>query len=249
MPYPTIRRFRYHLGCLPLLVPQLLALPNREAYPTTTSDNAPTSTTEIPRDAIETPTALNPTPAPPDEAAATSSLGADPPTDLTNPQTGSIIPNGQTSNNDHDSGVVNLYFLLLGLFVALIILIYWILARRRRTRRLAFATGREHALAADLNNRSGASGGGHGRSRRSTGRPTSDASSDDGYHQEGLDERGEAPPPYLAKMPAAVTVDGRRNSEHEEGIELRTMEHGDASAPPGYTPPTPPTPAAGRDTR
>jgi hypothetical protein len=59
--------------------------------------------------------------------------------------------------------------------------------------------------------------------------------------EEGLDERGEAPPPYVpgSKPPSLRSVEGvgrpRTSSEHRvgEAVELRQMR-GDIERPPGY---------------
>ena len=60
---------------------------------------------------------------------------------------------------------------------------------------------------------------------------------------EGLDERGEAPPPYApgSKPPSIRTEDGRRESTDHgvgvrggEAVELRTMSGEVIHSPPGY---------------
>ena len=61
-----------------------------------------------------------------------------------------------------------------------------------------------------------------------------------GEREDGLDERGEAPPPYVpgSKPPSLRSTDGRRpRTNHEpsvgEDVELRRMSRG-ANGPPGY---------------
>jgi hypothetical protein len=77
--------------------------------------------------------------------------------------------------------------------------------------------------------------------RTGLGWPTSTTQRNRNDVEEGLDERGEAPPPYVpgTKPPSLRSVDRERrdstNSEHvlEEAVELRHLSGG-AEHPPGY---------------
>lgn len=52
--------------------------------------------------------------------------------------------------------------------------------------------------------------------------------------EEGLDERGEAPPPYMPAEPPPARLDTGNNSNgYNAPIPLRTMER-DAGKPPDY---------------
>ncbi|KHN96640.1 uncharacterized protein MAM_05583 [Metarhizium album ARSEF 1941] len=64
---------------------------------------------------------------------------------------------------------------------------------------------------------------------------------------EGLNELGEAPPPYDSKKPPAIhdQLAERREETGQEGSELRDLETG--RRPPAY--PAPPQPVATRDRR
>ena len=96
-----------------------------------------------------------------------------------------------TDENDDDNGrtgIVNYYFLLLAVFVVVIILICLLWSRSRRKRRAQHQDLRQDALHRDVNRL-----GGHWwmHVRRDN-------------REEGLNERGEAPPPYIPNEPVPV---------------------------------------------
>ena len=232
-----------------LFVTQIAGSPNREVTTVYNDAAAVTSAADTPSetDGLESmPASPSDSPTQIDSPITTVfPIPADP-TEYDIPSPTSTASTNETNKTlIHNDSIVNLYFLLLGVFVALLILVYWLLARRRRTRKMMMATRRHDALAADLSRRPGT--GAFGRFRGQASGHESRFDADEGYgpRDEGLDARGEAPPPYLAKVPPAVIVEGRRDANEDTDIELRNIEHGAASEPPSYTPP-PATASRGR---
>lgn len=92
----------------------------------------------------------------------------------------SYTPYGAPSTNrPQSSTVLNYYFLLIAIFVIIVIIVYYSVVRRRRQRQAHNRSNGQSALARDLETWPGP----RRRLRR----------------EEGLDERGEAPPPYVPK--------------------------------------------------
>ena len=118
---------------------------------------------------------------------------------------------------DGDKGILNYYFLLLAVFVIIIIIAYWSIARRRRNRLIRLRDHQQSALARDVETWPGRRRGVGARWRNAGVEPTV---------EEGLDERGEAPPPYL-KEPEPAHLDTR------EGVELHNMPPQEGK-PPDY---------------
>ncbi|TKX19126.1 hypothetical protein C1H76_8660 [Elsinoe australis] len=116
------------------------------------------------------------------------------------PTTGSY---GRPSTNPQDTqrdSLVNLYFVFLLLLVLAAGFLAWLYFRRRKLRLLALRTSRRDALERDLSGSGNSegffglfSGGGGGATGRRRWLPVF------GRGVDGLDERGEAPPPYTTK--------------------------------------------------
>lgn len=238
-----LQRWQYSLLILPLMIEELTARPHRHDF-RARAESPP---------APPMPTSSTMTPLEPDIAVLGSSSSEIP------AAASATLPALPASPTAHESGVaspvvvssadqrratnvVNYYFLLLGIFVALLIFVYWILIRRRRNRKLVSAYGRQSALVADLSYRGREpqtgwrAGGFQGRARAWRWRyGGSSLRGESLRREEGLDERGEAPPPYLAKPPTAVTVDTRQGHGEGEGIELQGVGHADRTRPPDYS--------------
>jgi len=123
------------------------------------------------------------------------------------------------NNNDaQDRGILNYYFLLLAIFVIFIALVYWSFARRRHKRNVTSRSGQQTALAQDLRTWPGR--------RMMVGRWG--ASAGQRRAEEGLDERGEAPPPYL-KEPEPT-----HHGSGTDGTELHDMSRAEVK-PPDYS--------------
>ena len=165
--------------------------------------------------------------------ALATSTDADGPTLIANPTNGdtiltptsaaaSAIPSG-TDGADYnpedngDKGILNYYFLLLAVFIIIIIIAYWSIARRRRNRLIRLRDNQQSALARDVETWPGRRRG-VGARWRNEGVDTT--------VEEGLDERGEAPPPYL-KEPEPAHLDTR------EEVELHNMPAQEGK-PPDY---------------
>ena len=123
----------------------------------------------------------------------------------------------QNPNGPQDAHVLNYYFLLLAIFVIIIALVCWSLARRRHRRLVTLRGVQQNALAQDLRTWPTAGGDG-GRWTFGTG---------DVRREEGLNERGEAPPPYLKEPDRAHHESGA------QGLELNNMSRAEGK-PPGY---------------
>ncbi|SLM36266.1 hypothetical protein LPUS_00568 [Lasallia pustulata] len=151
-------------------------------------------------------------------SATASSTGVPAPTGYGAPST-----NLQQGRN---TGILNYYFLLLAIFIVVIALGYCILIRRRKRKVARSRSTGQNALAQDLEGWAGTRRWGHNRWRSS------------GVHEpraeEGLDDRGEAPPPYMPGEPSPVHLDaGNSSSGYNAPIPLQTMER-DAAKPPDY---------------
>lgn len=122
--------------------------------------------------------------------------------------------NNTSTSSNH--AVLNYYFLLLAVVVVVIGVGYWSLARRRKRRSNALRNNQQNTLARDLETWPGR--------RRAGGWRHSDT--DGASPEEGLNDRGEAPPAYV-KEPAQAHVEG------VEDVELRDLENGEGK-PPDY---------------
>ncbi|KAE9963728.1 hypothetical protein EG328_011079 [Venturia inaequalis] len=174
-------------------------------------------------------------------AAATTSAyrpqGSDrAPNTFQNPNAGNNIPSpDQDDSDDPRSGLLNYYFVFLALFICLLIFGFYFIHKRKRARKQAFRNSGENALARDLD---GWTGGprrwivGH---RRAESRNTTV-----GREEEGLNEFGEAPPPYIQ-----ATKIGEGQERADEGpqahvqIPLNTLSRHEferpvTGKPPGY---------------
>ena len=112
--------------------------------------------------------------------------------------------------------VLDYYFLLLAIFVIVVALVCWSLARRRHKRLTTSRSVQQSALAQDL--RTWPTGSRGGRWRFGAGEVR---------REEGLDERGEAPPPYLKEPDRVYHETGA------EGMELHVLSRAEGK-PPDY---------------
>lgn len=206
---PSPRRQSYDLHHGSLLISSLFF--HLISAQTTNSAAAPSDNPDLGTD----PTAINLYP-----AAASSVIGPSP-TDNAG-YAGTTTADSSNGNGDggHNDGVLNYYFLLLAVFVIILVLGYWIIARRRRTKNARSQIRQQDALAMDLERWPG------GGRRWGAARWRFHNVGGEMRGEEGLDERGEAPPPYLAK-PDPVH---RGGGESVDLGDLRTVE----GKPPGY---------------
>ncbi|KAL8980134.1 MAG: hypothetical protein Q9177_005963 [Variospora cf. flavescens] len=132
-----------------------------------------------------------------------------------------------------NDGILNYYFLLLALVIIILGIIYVAIIKRRRQKLARSRLNGQRALAMDLERSSGSGPWGPGRLRMP--RPTAR------HHlsqrrEEGLDERGEAPPPYVPKEPEPAYTRGvQRNDGLTAGSEIPLRDlSGFDRKPPDY---------------
>ncbi|KAL8722558.1 MAG: hypothetical protein Q9181_007459 [Wetmoreana brouardii] len=130
------------------------------------------------------------------------------------------------SHQDTDKGILNYYFLLLAFLIILIGIAYLFYARRQRQKIALSRRNGQRALARDLERWGGGGPWGPGRFRG----PRTSPRQPRREREEGLDERGEAPPPYLPKEPEPTHFGGH-GGDHD--IPLQDMGRG-SEKPPDY---------------
>lgn len=188
MASPGLPRSIPMLQSLVYLMPLFTAFPHRSLAQSTINSAAQASL---------------PTTTPTFDGSDISSFGNASPTAITLP-TGY---GGPSSPNPDDPGyvsshdVVNSYFLLLVIFVAIIIIACCFVLRRRRRKVARLQGNRQVSLAQGLQAWTGGRRWVHTRWRSEP-------------RVEGLDERGEAPPPYMPERPAEThAASGSRATE------------------------------------
>ncbi|KAF2025891.1 hypothetical protein EK21DRAFT_26426, partial [Setomelanomma holmii] len=143
-----------------------------------------------------------------------------------------LFPAATSSSTDHtrDATVFNYYFLFLAAFAVLIAALLWWLHRQRKRRKEQMRLSGHNALSQDLEGWAGARRfmhGRHGRYQTSLVR-----------REEGLNEHGEAPPPYQPKSEDTVALEPTAGAENAASptIPLRTLPRGTATraGPPEY---------------
>lgn len=162
-------------------------------------------------------------PASSETVSSTPSIVGAPSTTTPSSSTPSYVDNGPQSDvhPPSNSNLLNYYFLLLAVFIVIFVLIYYILARRRKQKIAHMRSTGQNALAQDLEGWPGArrwvGGNWGGRSRENR-------------REDGLNEQGEAPPPYMPKEPEEAVV---RAEGIGGGIMLREIR-GEDRKPPDY---------------
>lgn len=121
----------------------------------------------------------------------------------------------QSSDTPSASGLINYYFLLLAVLVVVVLVGYYFYARRRRRKIAQLRTRGQSALARDLEGWPG-----WRRGRWAGG---------DRERLEGLNERGEAPPPYMPRIPQEAII----REDVASGVPLQNLGE---SKPPNYHP-------------
>ncbi|KAI9849858.1 MAG: hypothetical protein M1837_000072 [Sclerophora amabilis] len=224
--------------------------------PATTPEARPSSLLSSSIPSSPTSSALQSTPLP-STTLITSKYTTNPSPSSTEPSSGfssnSSIPlppgarpqSAPDERHHRDSSIINVYFLLIGMVVFLGGMAYWFLNRRKKEK-MARSHSRVHsALARDLEGWVGQRRWRHGHWRW-----------DAAIHAprtEGLDERGEAPPPYepspapLSSIPPDHGLHPQTEGPHSDGghalngdasstrlsIPLRTLSR-DGRSPPRY---------------
>jgi hypothetical protein len=162
--------------------------------------------------------------------------GAPPTTLLPN---GSAQSSSSTSNDDdsddRDDNLLNFYFIFIALFVILLFVAIWFIHRRKKQRKARLRNSGQNALARDLNGWSQPRRWIHGVAPWRTDAPLNTA------REEGLNELGEAPPPYIKDTQIRerrLSVGNASAAElpAEPAIPLRTLsrDERDRLKPPDY---------------
>ncbi|KAG8529512.1 uncharacterized protein KY384_006149 [Bacidia gigantensis] len=183
-------------------------------------DSSPTSLPSFPSDDLDdsdqqSPPAPSSLPAPPTASDNAPSFST--------PTSNDTATDPSGGDDGHNDGLLNYYFLLLAVLIIIIIIVYWSLHRRRKAALLRQQSNQRDALAQDLDR----TGWAQSFSRRGWRR---------GYgsggtrimHHEGLDETGEAPPPYVKEPERAHLGDDAAS------VELRDWDREGRVKPPDY---------------
>ncbi|KAK3060694.1 hypothetical protein LTS18_007962 [Coniosporium uncinatum] len=184
--------------------------------------------------------------APGGSATASSSPTTFDPDDPSSPlsstdTTASQISSSENDDDDGGTNLLNYYFVFLALFLLAVIAIFYLLHRRRRMQRLHRQAHTQQALSRDLRGWSGGPRGPggatarrwvHGRggsgSQQEGWRRSAGSARTETERHEGLNELGEAPPPYLPK-------EEERDEASGVAIPLRTLDPGRGQGKlPGY---------------
>lgn len=169
---------------------------------------------------------LSPTPAFPDAGDLSPPTSTTPSSTIPMPSATDSVSISDTNNDNNNqqsnSGILNYYFLLLAAVVVIVALVWWSLVRRNRKKMARSRYNGQSALARDLE-------GMPGNRRWVTGRFMFPRP------EEGLDERGQAPPPYVPSPPEAAVHPDATHSEPGAGqaIPLQDLSGG-GQKPPNY---------------
>ncbi|MCJ1373840.1 hypothetical protein MMC20_005070 [Loxospora ochrophaea] len=138
---------------------------------------------------------------------------------------------GATDGDGSDGNVFNYFFLLILVFVVLLALGYWFIVCKRKKKLARARNSGENALARDLEGWTGGRRWGPGRWRPPGLR--------EARPEEGLNERGEAPPPYVPEPPAEAHHGQERLEGDGQPIPLRPLSRQEVK-PPDYEQGLPP---------
>ena len=145
------------------------------------------------------------------------------------PVTNDVLSGSGRPNQDPNEGVFHYYWLILALFGVLVAVFLWWVNRRRRRRKEQMRLDGQDALARDMEGWINTRRWFHG-----TWRPNQTREFE--RREEGLNEHGEAPPPYRPKGDVTDAEDSPQNLSYGLSLPLRTLsrEGLDASRLPGY---------------
>lgn len=153
----------------------------------------------------------------------------------TNPSTtdSASTATSTSSGDNSDGSLVNYYFVFLAILICILLVAGWIIYRRRKREAFRRRYHQQDALARDLDGWTGPRPTGRRRWGYGNWRTGPDEGSD---REEGLNEAGEAPPPY---KPRTSSEQGDRESAAADGepsIPLRTVAREDTTLkPPDYS--------------
>ncbi|CZT02821.1 uncharacterized protein RAG0_09823 [Rhynchosporium agropyri] len=154
----------------------------------------------------------------------------------------STPPDGNGTNGRTSPGMFNYYFIIVAIIIILIILAMLYYGKRKKQKAALMRSNSQRALAEDvegLRNRFGMGRGAMRRAHHGVAGGAGDERQRNELRAEGLDERGEAPPPYNAgsKPPSLRSGEGVDVRQFERGTGHVVEMSGLPSArqdPPGY---------------
>lgn len=140
---------------------------------------------------------------------------------------------GNHQNGVNSTGLVNYYFVFLALIVAVAGVVVFLIMRRRRRAVLRRRYGQDVALSRDLGGPREGGGWSNWSPERTRGRYWQGRwRSAEASREEGLNEQGEAPPPYIPKR---ESQEAQRETV-EPAIPLQTLSRDDTGLkPPDYS--------------
>ena len=142
------------------------------------------------------------------------------------------FPEEHEDEERRNNGILNYYFLLLAFIVILLGILYLTYARRQRQRLALRRQNGQRALARDLERWGGGGPWGPSRLPRIPRNTSGVRRPQPPRREEGLNENGEAPPPYIPKEPERAYVGSQRGGLGND-IPLRDMGSMDHK-PPDY---------------
>ncbi|KAI9712229.1 MAG: hypothetical protein M1812_006964 [Candelaria pacifica] len=126
------------------------------------------------------------------------------------------------------SSTLYYYFLLLALLLGLLVLAYWLIHRRKKAKNARSRRNSQSALARDLERDRRRTYGGWWSVIGLGHRDTMAIAAASEHREEGLNERGEAPPPYVESVERPRPVFLRRNTSCESSRGYATVGENDA---------------------
>ncbi|KAH7351127.1 hypothetical protein BKA65DRAFT_253025 [Rhexocercosporidium sp. MPI-PUGE-AT-0058] len=149
--------------------------------------------------------------------------------------------NTADDNGRNPNGMFNYYFIIVAIVVVLFVLTMLYIGKRKKQKAAILRSNSQQALAQDVEGLRNRFGMGRGAMRRAHAGGAGEVQRTD-ERTEGLDERGEAPPPYRpgSKPPSLRSHDGvavrevsRPGTRDGETVELNTIRT-PGQDPPGY---------------
>lgn len=209
-----------YVSLLYILVRQSLKFGIRIILTTRSSGSPSSSPTETSTTSSPSSTSTNPQPSP---------TQIDPPPSY---------PTSTTSDPNINDNVFHFYFLIIAIAAIAFFLGILYVSRRKKRKAEIMRSNSQRALARDVE---GFRSFGRTRGRMGLGWPTSTVQGNRSDVEEGLDERGEAPPPYVpgTKPPSLRSVERERRPSASSGhgvgevVELQPLGR-EVEYPPGY---------------
>jgi|SRR5579871_4327551 len=137
-------------------------------------------------------------------------------------------------SEDHDDNLLNFYFIFIALFIIIVVVGIWFIHRHKKQRKARLRNSGQNALARDLNGWSQPRRWIHGVAPWRMDGPLT-------AREEGLNELGEAPPPYIKDTQSReqrLSIGNASAAElpTEPAIPLRTLsrDERDRLKPPDY---------------